>query len=291
MIVLAVDVGGTNLRAALIERGTVLHRTWTATRPGSADRQAIDLVSRLLRAHPGLPPAAVGIGVPEYVRAGEVTSNEVVTWAPDTASRIAGTVEDATGATVSVVVEADVRCGAVAEHARLARPDELSLLYVSWGTGISSALVLPGGTAWSGARGEALALGEWRDPAGRRLEELASGGGIERGWQLVCGSMADAVAIHARAVAGDQRATALFDAAGRALGRALHQMVAVLDPHVVVLGGGLGTAEHLGRTALFAELARLPARAGFPPVLPARTGDDAGLLGAAVLAGRAAPPA
>lgn len=291
MTVLAVDVGGTSLRAALVRRDVILHRARAATRPGPVAGQLAELIGGLLPANPDDPPEAVGVGVPEYVHAGVVTSSEVVEWTPGTVDRIRSAVAEVADAAVPWVVEADVRCGAVAEHARLEDPDRMSLLYVSWGTGLSSSFVLPGGRAWPGARGEALALGEWRDDAGRRLEDLASGRGIERAWSEASGTSLDAVAIDARARAADPVAAALFDRAGRSLGRAIRHLVEVLDPHEVVLGGGLGAADHSGRHALSAELAAVPARPGFPPVRPARGGADAGLLGAAVLAGRAAAAA
>lgn len=291
MTVLAIDVGGTNLRAALVDRGIVRQRTDAPTEPAKVGAAVENLVAGLLNRCPELEPLAVGIGLPEYVQDGRVTSNEVVDWTASDPDRISRAVRAATGAEVPVVVEADVRCGAVAEHSVLDDPQRDSLLYVSWGTGLSSALVFPGGQVWTGARGEALALGEWRDDVGHRLEDIASGRGIEHAYLESTGELLDAVAIHARALAGDAVASELFQRSGRALGRAIRNLVQVLDPHVVVLGGGLGSSDHLGRAALLAELAELsawPDRPGFPPVQPARTGADAGLLGAAIVAERAA---
>jgi glucokinase len=288
--VLAIDVGGTNLRAALVDSGTVRRRATRPTDPVEVGAAVEGLVAGLLGEHPDLAPGAVGIGLPEYVRDGRATSNEVVDWAAGDAARISRVVAAATGAEVAVVVEADVRCGAVAEHAALDRPDRESMLYVSWGTGLSSAFVLPGGQVWAGARGEALALGEWRDDTGNRLEAVTSGRGTEHAYRESTGCVLDAVAIHARALDGDVAAREIFQRAGRALGRAIRHLVHVLDPHVVVLGGGLGSSDHLARAALLAELGAGNGRPGFPPVQPARRGADAGLLGAAIVADRVARP-
>lgn len=287
MTVLAVDVGGTNLRAGLVEGGIVRHRATMPTDPAGVGGAVADLVAGLLTEHPDRAPVAVGIGLPEYVRDGRATSTEVVGWKPGDETRVARVVAALTGVDVPVAVEADVRCGAVAEHAALDEPERESLLYVSWGTGLSSALVLPGGRVWAGARGEALALGEWRDDAGRRLEELTSGRGTEHAYREATGRPLDAVAIHARALDGEAAAREVFQRAGRALGRAIRHLVQVLDPHVVVLGGGLGASDNPGRAALFVELGTGHDRPGFPPVLPARTGADAGLIGAALVAERA----
>ena len=288
MTVLAIDVGGTNLRAALVDHGTVRQRAARPTDPVEVGAAVEGLVARLLHERPDVVPGAVGIGLPEYVRDGRATSNEVVAWAAGDAARISRVVVAATGAEVPVAVEADVRCGAVAEHAALDDPERDSMLYVSWGTGLSSAFVLPGGQVWAGARGEALALGEWRDDFGHRLEAVTSGRGAEHAYRDSTGRLLDAVAIQARALDGDTAAREVFQRAGRALGRAIRHLVYVLDPHVVVLGGGLGSSDHLARAAMLAELGAGHDRPGFPPVQSARTGADAGLLGAAIVAERAA---
>jgi glucokinase len=285
--VLALDLGATNLRGALVERGAIGLRDSIPTRSVALHDGIDRLVASLLRADPGGQVDGVGIGVPEYVRDGRVTSAEVLDWAPDTAARVerlvAGTVG---GGPVPVSVEADVRCAAIAEHTRLDRPERMSLLYVSWGSGVSSTLVLPGGACWQGARGEALALGEWRDGAGQRLEDVASGHGIERAYAAATAGHADAVEVHRRALGGDAYARDLFDTAGRTLATAIRHLVDVLDPHAVVIGGGLGVADHLARTTLHACLESDRRRPGGPTVLPARTGPDAGLLGAALVVDR-----
>ncbi|GAA1869336.1 ROK family protein [Asanoa iriomotensis] len=277
MTVLALDLGATNLRGALVDRDAILRRETIPTKSVTLHDGLERLVTGLLR----VPIAGVGVGVPEYVNQGTVTSAEVLDWTPDTAARVERLVARLTGGPVPVFVEADVRCAASAEHSRLDRPDRMSLLYVSWGSGVSSTLVLPGGACWAGARGEALALGEWRDERDRRLEDVASGHGIERAY--AGGGDIDAIEIHRRALDGDTFARDLFETAGLTLATAIRHLVDVLDPHAVVLGGGLGVTEHLGQTALHTRLASGWRRRVAPPVLPARTGADAGLFGAAML--------
>ncbi|MDR1852122.1 MAG: ROK family protein [Propionibacteriaceae bacterium] len=70
--------------------------------------------------------------------------------------------------------------------------------------------------------------------------------------------------------------------AGCALGSALAQVVHLLDPGLIVLGGGLGTSGLLLepiRSSLVAAAHR-----GAPPLVPAQLGADSGLLGAALFA-------
>ncbi|MGC4153156.1 MAG: ROK family protein [Propionicimonas sp.] len=290
MTVLAVDVGGTNLRAALVYDGAILGRASATTDSAEVGPAVEGLVTDLLRTYPDQAPHAIGVGVPEYVDAGRVTSHEVVSWPPDAAARIARVAASNDHPNVPVIIESDVRCGALAEHAALDDPDHASLLYISWGTGLSSTFVLPGGHAWPGARGEAIALGEWRDEHGRQLEDAASGRGIERAYAAATGASLDGIAVHVKALGGDAAALEAFERAGRLIGHAVRQLVHVLDPHVVVLGGGLGSADQLGWTGLLDELSGGHIRPSFPPVRPARTGADAGLLGAALFAERTAQP-
>lgn len=284
MTVVAVDVGGTHLRAATVRDHVIIEHAEAPTARCTVDVDVARLVDELLTRSPQPSLTAVGVGLPEYVRHGQVTSRDVVDWRPDALARVTA---EAVGRPVPVVIESDVRCGALAEHALLDSPARQSLLYISWGTGVSSTLVLPGGDVWTGARGEAIAVGEWQDDDGCRLEDIASGGGIERSYARSTAVALDAQAIHMRAKTGDETASRLFERAGRTLGRAICALVDVMDPHAVVLGGGLGTSDQLGRQALFAELSNGDHRWGFPRVQPARLGADAGLIGAAIVAERA----
>jgi glucokinase len=113
------------------------------------------------------------------------------------------------------------------------------------------------------------------DPSGR-LATLAGGPG------LVTGEV-----VFAAASEGDKAALALFERVGHWLGVGIASLVTIFDPDLVVVGGGV---------AATGELLLAPARASFeryvharehrdlPPVVPARLGADAGLVGAATLA-------
>ncbi|HWD44440.1 MAG TPA: ROK family protein, partial [Actinomycetota bacterium] len=113
------------------------------------------------------------------------------------------------------------------------------------------------------------------DPAGR-LAALAGGP------ELVTGEV-----VFAAASEGDKVALALFERVGHWLGVGIASLVTIFDPDLVVVGGGV---------AATGELLLAPARTSFeryvhardqrdlPPVVPARLGADAGLVGAATLA-------
>lgn len=251
-LVLGIDVGGTSVRAAAARDGALLERRDAASGPDLAET-VVELAHALAE---GRDIAGIGVGVPEYVDGGRVTSTEVIPWDDGIVAaleRIA-----------PVVIEADVRCAAAAEWAAFREP----LLYVSWGTGLSSTLVLGDGTAWAGARGRALALGE-RRVDGVTLESFASGRGIERAH----GSGATARELAVRDDAAD-----LFRRAGELVAAAVRDAALLLDPARVVIGGGLGTADSPARRTL-EELWDLSI-----PLTTAAHGADSGLVGAALVA-------
>lgn len=251
-LALAIDIGGTSVRAAIVRDRAILERLEHASGPDLAET-TVRLARSLAN---GREIAAIGVGVPEYVHGGRVTSAEVIPWNDS--------IEAELRAIAPVRVEADVRCGALAEWS--AEPG--SLLYVSWGTGISCTLVLPDGTAWEGARGRAIALGE-RVVEGGTLESVASGRGIE----AASGSGATA-----RELAARSDATALFERAGELVAAAVRDAALLLDPDRVVLGGGLGTADT-------AALRTVRERWSLDiPLTTAAHGADSGIVGAAIVA-------
>lgn len=312
-VALGLDVGGTTVAGGLVDAtGEVLHRVSAPSEVAGARDPGFVVslgVARSLldaAAARGLLVHGIGVGVPEYVSAdGRVTSAEVMGWdaQPAAAFGILG---------LPVAVHSDVRCGALAEARCGAGRGAGSFLYVSVGTGLSSALVL-GGEVWPGARGEAIALGELPvSPAVApgetgSLESFAAGAAILRrfraddggpdagapapgaptdptgGDRLTGGSLPDGPAIDRAAAAGDPHAVRVVESSAHALAHGIAAAVALLDPERVVLGGGLGTSTGHWARALRHCYAALTARRPRPPALvSAALGPDAGLVGAAL---------
>lgn len=252
-VVLGLDVGGTKLAGGLVDAGGRIRlKAERPTPPGDPELAGTLALAASLRAEAaerGWRVTAVGAGFPEYVDAsGRLTSREVLAWTRQPAELLGA----------PCVVESDVRCGALAEWKLGAGAGTSGLFYVSIGTGLSSTLIADGRIV-HGARGEAIALGEVGD-----LEAYASGAGV-----AARGGGADAL-----------------ESAGRAVGTALAGTVLpLLDPPLIVLGGGLGSAETPYWTALTETYDRLAARRPNPPsVVRAKLGADAGLVGAALFA-------
>ncbi|MFM1966238.1 MAG: hypothetical protein RL134_1963 [Actinomycetota bacterium] len=285
---LGVDVGGTKVRAALVDADGVIHMSTespTGTPEGAdpgmrishaAAHRIDDEVAR-----GGLSIAGVGVGVPEYVRDNALHSGLVLAWTTQPAELFADI--------APVTVESDVRCGALAESHLGAGRDRDSMLYVSVGTGISCALVLAG-EVWAGHRGEAIALGEL--PIDRSLdaggvttvEEYASGSAIARRYERLTGHSVDgAREVIARAEGQDSRAHTIAASAAHALGSAIAWAVDLVDPELVVLGGGLGSSGGWWLDEVRTRYLAL-SRPHAPRIVPAALGSDSGVIGAALAA-------
>ena len=291
-LTIAFDVGGSKLVGALLDDDGVRHRVERATPgpPGAADpgSQALrslaaelaELAERAERAA-GAEDAdrvtAVGLGCCEYVDGGRLTSTEVLAWTEQPSDWLPTVFPGAV-----VVVESDVRCGLLAERRLGAVRDLDSAVFVSWGTGLSSALLVDG-RIWPGTRGRAIALGELPGPLGLDLEEFCSGAGMAARWGSATGRGGrDARALLAAAESGEPTALAIAATAGQALADALVAVAHLLDPARIVLGGGLGCADTVARRALIRHWSRLGAAA---ELVVAELGPDGPLLGAGLAAG------
>jgi glucokinase len=303
--VLAFDVGGTDIKSALVDRhGRVLgiRRTPTPQRSGDSAGAVVSALAALGREQldqfPEVQPVAAGVSVPGLVdeRTGLGIFAANLGWrdAPirELAERELG-LPVALGHDVRAASEAECRLGAATAY------DDVVVLMI--GTGIAGALLLGGrcyvGGGFAGEVGHALS-----DPGGERcscgsvgcLETISSAGAIARRYTAASGiEVPGALEVLAAAAGGDSNAVRVWDDALRALAEQLARLVAILAPEAVVIGGGLAQAG----PALFEPLGRrLDALLSFhrrPALVPAQLGEDAGLLGTA-LAGRDladAPPA
>ncbi|MFC4223507.1 ROK family protein [Lysinibacter cavernae] len=303
-VALGIDVGGTKTLIGLVDAGgTVLAQREWPTRDAERSVSDVDHLGNMVEqsvhelGQEGSPYAnltivAVGAGFPEYVdAAGQLTSSEVISWQQQPAAVLTEVAERALGsaaAQVPVRVESDVRAGAIGEVLFGAARDASSFVYVSLGTGLSSAIGV-NGVVLPGHRGEAIALGEWPvsgadiDLLGAtNLEQYASGAGLSARFALLTGEQVETREIASRALLLPGTEHDFLSDAGRVLARALDSIVSFIDPERIILGGGLGTAEGVLADALDAEYAALLARRpGSPALVRAQNGPLSGLLGAA----------
>jgi glucokinase len=293
---IGIDVGGTKIAAGLVlfPEGGVLARQLQPTRPERARKallaDVIEMAKSLQRAAAelGVEPRAIGLGVAELVSSeGVVLSDATIRWRNFEAGEA---LQGATG--LPVRVDADVRAAARGE-AHLGAGRELqSFLYVTVGTGISASLVIDQ-TPYAGARGltgtfassRGLIPGDCgRLVAGPPLEAFAAGPALAMRFGAArAGFTGTAFDVVALSEAGDSLARETLRTAGQALGAAIGQLVNVLDPEAVVIGGGLGMVGGLYRESLDAAM-REHIWSDLHrdlPLLSAELGNDAGFIGAA----------
>lgn len=295
-LLLAADVGGTEIKAALLGTGgetplTVLDRVRRPT-PRGADGTAtayavVDAIAKLAdefgQRH---PVAAVGVVVPGVVHDGVGIYSANLGWR-DFPFR--ATLAHALGRPVAF--GHDVAAGGLAEQRMGAARGCRDVVVMPIGTGIAAALIMDGELRTSG--GYAGEIGHvdvgHGEPCGCGqtgcLEAVASSAAIARRYSAKAGRpVAGAAEVVAALGDGDPVAAAVWDAAVDALARGVRVLATLIGPEVVVLGGGLAMAGDLLVAPLATRLADLLAFQRMPELRLAELGDEAGSLGAGLLA-------
>jgi glucokinase len=301
---IGIDVGGTKVAGLrLAGDGGVLDRT---ERPTPADDVAatVDTVSELAAELAAAGGEALGVGA-----AGMVDFDAgVLRYAPNLAWReipLRDLLSERTG--LPCVVDNDANVAAWGEYRFGAARGYRHVLVVTVGTGIGGGIVADG-ELFRGAHGFAAEIGHiivepdgplcgcgnrgcWEQVAsGRALDRLARAEVEQdpagRIAALAAGAEASGRHVSEAARGGDPPATAIFAAVGRRLGEGIAGLVNILDPEVVIVGGGvaeegavlLDPARHAFLDAVEASEHRPEV-----PILAATLGNDAGAIGAAAL--------
>jgi len=284
--VLGLDVGGQYLRGAIADfagtvRARISLRARASTGPGRV--AALAKLGEQLRAEAGFKTDAVGQtvlggpGIYDPVRDSLTLAAGLPGWdEPIVLHELRRTFGD------GLLLENDVDAAALAEQAHGHGRDLASFAFVSIGTGIGMGLVIDG-KLHRGAHGAAGEIGflpvddNHTNPADVRrhggLEIVASANGIVRAARRagMAGPLS-ARKVFAAAARGDTRAKGVVEAEATLIARAICAVIAVADPHLIVLGGGIGQADNFLDlvSARVSELA---------PVLPelrvSALGDDA----------------
>ncbi|MEQ4302115.1 ROK family glucokinase [Plantactinospora sp. B6F1] len=312
-LTIGVDVGGTKVAAGVVDvDGEVRAQTRrdTPAEDVAGTRHVIvEVVKELAAEH---EVTAVGIGAAGWIDAARST----VLFAPNLAWRdepLRDFVGNAVG--LPVIVENDANVAAWAEFRYgAARDADDSMVLFTIGTGVGGGIVL-GGELLRGAHGIAAELGHMLSvPDGHVcgcgrlgcIEQYASGNALVRFARAgarqepgratilldLAGGDVDAISgpmVTTAARSGDPVSGTAFAQIGRWLGTGLADMAQILDPQVLVVGGGVVEAGDLlmGPTRR-SYLEALAARARIPvaEIRPAELGNSAGMVGAADLARR-----
>jgi predicted NBD/HSP70 family sugar kinase len=294
---LGLDIGGTKMAGCILtshgEMLGLITRDTLASRGGDAvAADALAMVKILLDTSRDqqLQPSSLGLSVCELVDHDEnIVSNFTLPWNEPAALKPFRDL-------LPVVTEADSRAAAFAEATCGAGKGFPSFLFVTIGTGISCSLVIDGkpylgahgctGTMATG--GLSTLCGECGTISVSCLEQMASGRGIENRYSQLAmhGHAATAKDILVAAENGDAMAQTVIDQAAECVGSAMSLLVSVLDPHAVIVGGGLGSSQgrywdilaSTTRKHIWSDIQRQL------PILQGELGVAAGAIGAALKA-------
>jgi glucokinase len=287
--VAALDVGGTEIKGALVTSGARMleRRRWPTPAgdgPDAVLAAVLDAAAELAAAG----PVAIGVAVPGVVD----EERDVVAYAANLGWRdvpLRAAVRERTG--LPVGFGRDMRACGLAEVTHGAARGARDAAIIPIGTGIAAALISDGrylsGGGYAGEIGHVdVGHGEPCPCGGRGcVEVVASAAAIARRYTARAGAPAEGAAGVARLVeAGDADARAVWAEAVEALAVGVVWLATALAPEVVVIGGGLSRA---GETLLAPLREAVEARLTFqrrPRVVPAELGDEAGTLGAALFA-------
>lgn len=293
---IGVDVGGTNIRAALVDAEGVIRARQVDATPYSGDTLAppTELVEQVaacverLTATTGLDLPVIGLGMGCGGRFDPQTGVLLgsTTWSADCDDfPMAKTLYERLQ--LPVFVDSDVKAAAYAELRVGAARAYRHVICVGVGTGIGGALIIDG-ALWHGSSGIAGHIGQI--PAydtGEFIEDVAGGTALSqsaiRGGVLQPGQTTkDLFALVRSTHSHSQAAQTLIDRAGACLGRALAGLVHTLEPEAVLMGGGVGVQpEYIAavnqglETCLMRNWSHIYAQ-------PMQHGADAGQIGAAL---------
>ncbi len=291
----AIDVGGTKIAYALIDRNRIVasDRMETAQEPPEQQLRAVGQRLKAMAKDASATPGVVGLSLPGPI------AHDSLLHAPNLPKGWVGQrIQDYAamlGLDLPLFAQRDALMGGLGEYAAGAGRGLQSFFYITLGTGIGGGLILDGQPVL-GADGAAGEVGHFqvepRGPVcgcGRRgcVEAIAAGRAIERAYESRTGVKISAKEIAERARAGEAGALAVYRRAGRALGVACAVVAQVANPHAVIAGGSLAQSLDLLQPALLQSLRQRAWSANLPlPILPAQLGGPAPLIGAAYFARR-----
>lgn len=301
--VVAVDIGGTNLRLAIADRTGAVAARWSSSTAGSRGAaEVVNLirsgVEELLRqtSVPREALRAIAVGVPGVTNVDKgvvIATSYLLGWRDVPLREM---LESAFN--IPVAIDNDVNLAAIGESSAGAAQGIANFVFIAIGTGLGAGIILNGqpfrGKDWAaGEIGYMLVPGVQDLPAGRGepggLEGMIGGEGIKAEWQrqwnrteTALPKNLTATEIFDAAVNGDALARNTLGQTARLLAYAIYNMSLVLNCTVFVLGGGVGTHPALAETTL-RILEDWSGRSNLN-VTCSKLGKDAQLIGAICLA-------
>lgn len=286
-LAIGIDVGGTKAAAVLVDGEGDVHRREVVDTPADDVPALLGAMLDVTAAVHTPDVLAIGVGAAGLVEEGTGR----VRYAPNIAWREVDLRALLAGFGVPVAIDNDCTVASIGERLVGAGRGIETFLYVGVGTGIGGGIVYRG-EAMRGAHGFAGEIGHIIvEPGGTRCgcgnvgcwETVASGSAISRLGRERLGPAADGRAVVEAARTGDAAALSILEDVGTRLGEGIAGLVNVLDPELVIVGGGAaaGAGDLLLEPARAAS-ARAVEGAGHRPEVPlvrAALGSDGAAIG------------
>lgn len=285
MLRLGIDVGGTKTAVGLFEGSELIATDTFPTLVSAGSGHFVEhLELSLEQMLKGKQASHIGIALPELISLNhQVRSQWIWDWSElNLESRLSHL--------GPIRFESDVIAAAIGE-AQYGGHGFASFVYVSAGTGLSSCLML-GSKPYRGARGFAIHCGhkplqiptpDFSQTLEVTVEEVSSGSGILAcAGRLKPGGYSSTQDVFAAMRNGDSVATRVIHGAANLLGSLIGQLVNTLDPHAVVIGGGMSRVEEYFElvSATARQSIWSPEQAGLP-IVQASLAPHSGIYGAA----------
>ncbi len=286
--VIALDIGATSIKAAVLDtEGNFLAKASAPTQGAAGPERVLDnaaaLAGQLSR---GLAPKAIGVsscGMIDPRRSTVVYATSVMPgWA---GTNIAAGLKARTGLRCAARNDGD--CAALGEALYGAGKGAAVFAMYTLGTGVGGGITIKG-RLLDGENCAAGRLGHVKVHPGGRLCACGARGCLEAyASAYACRAALEMEPKQAFALAakGDKAGEAFVHAAANALGLAFADLANTLNPGVIAVGGGMAAGWRLMKAGIMETFAAnaLPQACGSIRIVPAVTGNDAGLLGAFAL--------
>ncbi len=289
---LGIDLGGTKIEGVVLDAAGVTQ--WRERMPTEADGGYEHIVSRIVVLHARMLEVvgdarwSLGVGTPGAVSAATgllKNSNTTVMNGRPLALDLARAIGR------PLRIENDANCFALAEASLGAARGHRIVFGVIAGTGCGGGVVIDGRIL----TGRNRIAGEWGhipiDPTGARcfcgaegcVETFVSGPGIARQYAALTGQAQSAEQVVARWQGGEHVARDVMTRVFSAFGRGLANVADILDPDIIVLGGGLSNVPGLCERVRESLVREVFSDTYDTPVVRHELGDSAGVIGAALI--------
>lgn len=287
--VIALDVGGTFLKGAIVEGSAIISsERWATQREGGshhAVERVVAFAKHLARSNP--QAKALGIVVPGVVdqRNGIAVYSENIGWKDINFRQL---LHDATG--LPVGFGHDVRAGGLAEKFYGSGVGVQDFLFLPIGTGIAGAIFVDGKLVEGSFAGEVghieVGSGEPCTCGGENcLETVATGASIIRRYEKLTGTrVAGSEEVVGLAKAGDGAAQKVWDDALEGLAKVITIYISVLAPDLIIFGGGVSKSGEDLLRPLREKISKVSLWQQKPRLVTSYFGDNSSAVGAAILA-------